>query len=114
MKRYIRASEVLQEKPGFYFTFGNKGIFLQSDAKNLTDHIVRKFINAVCDYKGASDAIRDTALYNQADLKEFRRRIDKATLSLIDTGKITYYSIQGNNFTVNYPEEDFKEDIILI
>ena len=113
MKRWIRCSEE-PIQTGFYFVAGNKGFFLESDASNITDNIARRFINAVCDFRNVGDKIRQSALYNADALKDFKRRITRATLEHIDTGKITYWSIRGHGFTENFPEEDFANDIILI
>lgn len=99
---------------GFWFTYRSSGIFLKSDATNITDAIARKFINQVCDYKGVGDAIRKQALYSPDTLKDFKRRIDKATLEHKDTGKITYWSIRGNGFTENWPEDEFEDAVTVI
>ena len=112
----IHASENLEKEiyNGFWFTYRNSGIFLKSDATNITDAVARKFINAVCDMKGVGDAIRKSALYNPDTLKDFKRRIDRATLEHKDTGKITYWSIKGNSFTESWPEEDFEDAVTVI
>ena len=114
MKRYIRCSEVLEDSSGFYFTVGNHAFFLKNDAINLTEKIIRKFINALCDLRGVGDAIRQKALYDKATLNDFRRRISKCTLQHLDTGKITYWSISGPGMIASYPEEDFKNEVIVI
>ena len=69
MKRYIHATTDI-DGPGFLFNLGNKDFFYKSDATNITDKIVRKFINAVCDMKGVGDSIRQSALYNEATFKD--------------------------------------------
>lgn len=113
MKRYIYSSELIECYHGFYFTIGNLAFFLKSDAHNLTDKLIRKFINAFCDKQGVSDAIRQKSLYDKPTLEDFRRRISKCDLNHIDTGKITYWSITGRGMIVNYPEEDFKREVIV-
>lgn len=112
----IHASEDPEKEiyNGFWFTYRNSGIFLKSDATNITDAVARKFINAVCDMKGVGDAIRQSALYSQDTLKDFKRRIDRATLEHKDTGKITYWSIKGNGFAESWPEEDFEDAVTVI
>lgn len=47
MKRVIYAADELENYPGFYFTAGRDGYFLKDPGSNLTDRIIRKFINAV-------------------------------------------------------------------
>ena len=102
------------DRQGFYFTFRDRGIFLVSDNTNLTAKIIRKIINVVCDIQEVGDSIRRAALYNEATLKDFRRRIDKASLIYHDTGKVQYYTIKGNNFSCNYPVADFEREIIVV
>ena len=115
MKRYIQSSyQPGYVKQGFLFTFGNRTLFLESDMKNLTDNIIRKIINKCCDIKGVGDSIRQSALYDPATLKDFRRRIDKCSLIVrqLDNGNM-FYTIAGDNFSFNYPEEDFDEEVIV-
>ena len=114
MKWYVRSSEELDIKQGFFFEFKNRAIFLVSDSANITDKIARKFINVVCDLRQVSDSIRNAALYDGATLKDFKKRIDRATLERINTGKIVYYTIKGKGFTLCFPEDEFKETVIMI
>lgn len=114
MKRYIRSDEeIYDSEPGFLFEFGNHAIFYKHSGSNLTDNIVRAIINKVCDYRNVSDTIRETALQDRPTLDDFRRRISKATLTKVDTGKVIYYSIKGKYFTMNFPEEDFAREVIV-
>ena len=114
MKRLVYSTVDLESKNGFLFEQGTKAFFLESDVSYLTDKIVRKFINAICDLNGVGDAIRNSALYNEATLKDFKKRISKAVLTKKDTGKIVYYTISGNGFSLNFPEEDFNRDVIIL
>ena len=114
MKRYIHSSELLECYPGFYFTVGNLAFFLKSDAHNLTDKLIRKFINALCDKKGVGDAIRQKSLYDKPTLEDFRRRISKCDLNHLDTGKVTYWSITNSGMTASYPEEDFAKEVTVL
>ena len=104
----------MNTKVGFYMTMGDKGLFYESDGTNITDKVARAFINAICDYKGIGDAIRKKSLYDKPTLIVFKRRIDKAIIEehITDSG-YKYYSIKGNNFTANYPVNDFNKDIIV-
>lgn len=115
MKRYVRAeAEIAYMKSGFVMETGRFALFYESDAAYLTDKIVRQFIKKVAEIRGASDAIRDAALYNEAALKDFRRRIDKASLTKkqLGNGK-NFYTIAGNEFSLNFPEEDFNREVIV-
>lgn len=114
MKRLIYSSTEGPLEPGFLFELRNRAFFLRSDSTNVTDKIARKFINAVCDYRGVGDSIRQSALYSKDTLNDFKKRIDKATLQMHDTGKIVYYTISGKGFTLNFPEEDFNQEVILL
>ena len=114
MKRWIYATTVLDSRDGFYYVGGRKGYFYESNARNINDSIARVFINAVCDYKGADDSVRQQALADSNVLKTFKRKITRASLEKKDTGKIVYYTISGAGFTENFPEEDFRRDIIVV
>ena len=108
MKKYIRCSEDNGIREGFWFDFGNRAIFLQSNSVNITDNIARKFINAVCDVRNVGDKIRKSALYDEATLKDFKRRIYRATVE--DKG--SYMSAYGKNWTMNFPYEDWEREVI--
>ena len=110
MKRYIHSSEDNAIREGFWFDFGNKAIFLESDSVNVTDKLARKFINKVCDVRNVGDEIRQKALYDRATLKDFKRRIYKATVE--DKG--SYMSAYGKNWTMNFPYEDWYSEVIEI
>lgn len=101
-------------KQGFWFEIGRKGYFYEIDQHNITDKIVRKFINAVCDERGTGDSIRRKALYDKPTLEDFKRRIGRATLQYKDTDFVEYYTVSGNGFTLNFPCEDFENEVILI
>ena len=112
MKRYIHASSDIEASAGFMLNVGRKDYFYISDAKIITDKIVRAFINKICDMKGVGDAIRQSALYDKSTLADFRKRIQPAVLERHDTGKIIYYTISGKNFSWNFPEADFERDVV--
>lgn len=115
MKRYVRSySEVIDTKHGFVFEFKNYALFLESDSQNITDKIARSFINKVCDIKGVGDAIRKSALYDPAALKDFKHRIDRAELveKSLSNGK-KFYTISGDGFSMNFPEADFNREVIV-
>lgn len=115
MKRYIRSDyEITDEKRGFVLEFRRNALFYESDMQNITDKIVRQFIKKVAEINNVSDAIRDAALYDQAALKDFKRKIDKATLVEKDlsNGK-KFYTISGNGFSMNFPEDDFNKEVIV-
>lgn len=113
MKRYIRFSTNGGPVAGFLFEFGNRAIFIKSNITKVTDKVVRCVINCLCDIKNVSDSIRQGALYNQDTLRDFRRRIAKATLEHVETPSVEYYRISGKDFTLNFPEDDFRRDVII-
>lgn len=110
MKRYIKASEE-QFVSGFFFEFGNKGIFLCSDKVNLTDNIVKQIIHIICDIKKVSEERRYQYIYDRDTLNDFRRRIEKAELITHKDASHPYYTIKGKNFTLNMPEDEFRSCI---
>lgn len=115
MKRYIRSeTEIVYERAGFVMEAKRHAFFYESDMTNLTDKIIRQFIKKIAEVNGASEAIRDTALYDEATLKDFRRRIDKATLTKkkLGNGK-NFYTISEKEFSMNYPQEDFMNEVIV-
>lgn len=113
MKRYIHASTDIDNAAGFTFNFGNRELFYISDAKMITDKVVRAFINKICDVRGVGDSIRQASLYSKPTLADFRRRISPAMLEKHITNTMTYYTISGKNFSWSFPEADFKNDVIL-
>jgi len=102
-------------KQGFIFTAGNKEYFLVSAAQKKTDNVIRAIIEAVGTTKNICRDTIERAKADKATLADFRRRIDAATLQEKTTGNGTrYYTISGKNFSFNYPEADFANDVILI
>lgn len=94
MKRWIRANKItVEDVPVFIFNSGHKDFILRAYGSNITDKIVRRFVNALCDYKGVGDSIRNSALYDKAILEDFRRRITK--------GKIGVHSYSYNKLLQN-------------
>ena len=101
---------------GYYFTHGNKGIFIRSDAQKKTDKIARAIIDAVAknNPKIAPETI-ERAKTDRATLDDFKKRTDAATLEERTTANgYKYFNISGKNFTVSYPPEDFKNEITVV
>ena len=113
MKRYIHASFENTPVAGYVLNVGNKDYFYQSDAKIITDKVVRAFINKICDVRGVGDSIRQASLYSKPTLADFRRRISPAMLEQHVTNTVTYYTISGKNFSWSFPEADFENDVIV-
>lgn len=113
MKRWIHCTTEV-DQPGFLFEVGNRAIFLKSNQTNLTTKLVRDIINAVCDLRNIDDTRRKAALYHQPTLDDFRKRISKAVLRHIETDKADYYTIQGKYFTLNFPSDDFKDEVVVV
>ena len=115
MKRYIRSnSNIVSEIEGFLFERGKYVLFLNNPSSNLTDKIARKFINKICDIRGVGDSIRQSALYSADTLKDFKRQIVKATLYEKELSNGQHFmSISGSGFTLNFPEEEFNNEVIV-
>lgn len=113
MKRYIR-SNTIETTEGFFLEVGNRAIFFKTEGVNITDRVIRKFINTICDIKGVGNNIRQAALYDKPTLADFRRRITKAVLEEVNNPGFHYFSVKGKNFTLNFPEDDFQREVVVI
>ena len=101
---------------GFSMTVGNKMYFLISDKKNITNNIVKIFINKICDIRGFSQELREKCLEDKVTLDAIKYKIqsdciiEKKHIVYInesitkETGKTEedYYNISGKNFGGSY------------
>lgn len=113
MKRWIHCTTEV-DQPGFLFEVGNRAIFLKSNQTYLTTKLIRDIINTVCDLRNIDDTRRKAALYHQPTLDDFRKRIAKVTLRHVETDEVEYYSIQGKNFNLNFPADEFNERVVVV
>lgn len=114
MKRWIHSATDNTIYSGFLFEYKDKAVFLKSQKTLIRDDIVRIFINYLCDLRGVADNVRQAALYDKPTLQDFRRRVSRATLECKDTGNIIFYTISGNGFTLNFPEDEFEKTVTLL
>ena len=101
-------------RKGFLFTQGRTEIFLVSDAQRKTDNVARAIIDTLATVRNIPAEVVERAKLDPPTLKDFKRRTDAATLEEKTTPNGTkYYTISGKNFSLNYPAEDFCNDVIV-
>lgn len=101
-------------RKGFYFTHGNRGIFLVTDAQRKTDSIARAIIDTIATVRIIPIETIERAKADAATLKDIKYRTTAATLEEITTENgYKYFSIKGKYFTANFPPEDFYKEIIV-
>ena len=109
---------------GFSMTVGNKIYFLISDKKNITNNIVKIFINKICDIRGFSQELREKCLEDKATLDDIKYEIqsdciiekkhivyvNESITKEIGETEEDYYYISGKNFGGSY---DINEVVII-
>ena len=98
---------------GYYLTVGNKGYFYKSDAAKRTAAVVNAFIDILAARRNLDPETVEKIKKDKATTDHIRRDITPAQIIKKDLETITFYSITGPNFTANFPEADFNNDIIL-
>lgn len=98
---------------GFYMTAGRKGYFYRTDNTKRTTTVINAFIETIATVNNRPQDLIDRAKKDKATQEDFRRRISAATLEKKETPTIIFYTINGNNFTENFPEEDFNNEIVV-
>jgi transcriptional regulator with XRE-family HTH domain len=66
-----------------------------------------------CLLKNLAKRIKELRKLHKMTQDDFRRRISAATLEKKETPTIIFYTINGSNFTENFPEEDFNNEIVV-
>ena len=108
---------------GFSMKVGNKMCFLISDKKNITNNIVKIFINKICDIRGFSQELRKKCLEDKTTLDAIRYKIQSDCIiekkhivynenvaKEIGKTEEDYFYISGKNFGGSY---DINEVIII-
>lgn len=105
----------MRTEKGYIFTHGRTEIFLITDAQRKTDNIARAIIDAVAAARNTPAEVIERAKADAATLADFKRRTDAATLEAKTTPNGTrFFTISGKNFSFNYPESDFYNDVIVM
>lgn len=92
---------------GFYLYTPVKEYFYISDKKNITDSIVKKFLEQIAIYKHIPAENIDHVVNDRNNIDYFKNRIEKMSL---DKTEISY-SIHNENASYCYPVNDF--DVIV-
>lgn len=98
---------------GFYLVVGNKGYFQKSEAQNRTAAVVGNFIDKLAEIKGLAPELIAKAKADKVTLEDLRKRISPATLEQKSLSNGYYFSINGAYFTESFPEEDFRQSVIV-
>ena len=93
-------------KTGFMLNIGAKELFCESSKKNITDSIAFRFIDKIGELRNASAKWITNCKNDKETIRDIKRRIDKATLELIDTGKVKYYSVKAKFMSECIPLHD--------
>lgn len=98
---------------GFYMVAGRKGYFYRTDNTKRTTTVINAFIETIATTNNRPQDLIDRAKKDKATQEDFRRRISAATLEKKELPTIIFYTINGNNFSENFPEEDFNNEIVV-
>jgi len=101
-------------RKGYVFTHRKTRIFLITDAQRKTDNVARAIIDTIATARNTPAEVVEAAKADAATLKDIKRRTDAATLEENTTeGGFKWYTIRGKHFILNYPAEDFYNDVIV-
>ena len=98
---------------GFYMVIGNKGYFLKTEAQNRTTAILAQFIDKMAEIKGLAPELVAKAKADKTTLEDLRKRINPATLEQKTLSNGYYFNISGSYFSESFPEEDFRQSVIV-
>lgn len=98
---------------GFYMAAGRKGYFYKTDSTKRTTAIINAFIEAIATTNNRPQELIERAKADKATHEDIKRRIAPATIEKKDLPTIVFYTIAGKNFTENFPEEDFNNEIVV-
>jgi hypothetical protein len=91
---------------GFALTRGNFIYVLESEGKNVTDNVAHKFVEAICNRLNMPDETRKLVYEDKKFIKDLKYRISRCTVDTRKAGKISFYHIEGDNYTENIPFEE--------
>ena len=96
---------------GFAMNAGKIELFYKSNGKNITSGVARKFIEQIGAAKNLSKDLIEKAKTDPATIKDVKRSIDRATLEVVNTGKVKFFHLQTKWSTLNIP---FSEAACLV
>lgn len=91
---------------GFTMNAGKVELFYNSNGKNITNSIARKFIEQLGTAKNLDKDLLEKAKVDPATLKDIKRRIDRATLELVNTGKVKFFKLETKWSSMSIPIEE--------
>lgn len=91
---------------GFMMNIGDKELFYATDKKNVTDRIAHTFIDVIGNIKDADPELIIRCKTDKATMKDIKKRIDNATLELVDTGKVKFYKLETRFMSERIPYDE--------
>lgn len=98
---------------GYYMVTGNKAWFYRTDAQKKTKAVIHAFIDTIGTHRNVSADLIERCKKDKATIEDFKRRLTPATIEKKELPTITFYTITGSNFTANYPENDFTDEVFV-
>lgn len=102
---------------GYAFTIGHYEYFIITSYKRITKQVIKSCMAIRLKHVCKTDDINDTLNRCFNDVTTyiaFKKLLQPATISKkqLSNGDY-YYTIQGKNFTANYPENDFVNCVVI-
>ena len=91
---------------GFAMNAGKIELFYKSNGKNITSGVARKFIEQIGAAKNADKDLIERAKTDPATIRDVKRRIQRATLEVKNTGKIKFFTLETKWSTLNIPFDE--------
>lgn len=95
---------------GFYAVYGKTEIFLITNKRNITQQIVIRIINHLCDIRHITSDCRksiiDTLKSSVNEYKSIKQEICPAVMTLVDRAGYHWIRVEGNSFQVNTSFDD--------
>lgn len=99
-------------KTGYFLTAGNKGFFLETNAKRKTAKVVDGMIDTIAKHRGLCEEWKARCKADTETRRRIAYEMSAATLDRMNTS-IEAYRISGENFSACYPADDFRREIVL-
>ena len=100
-------------KKGYSITAGDKVYFLETETAKKTKGLVVDMMTKVGAKRGLCEDLINRCIESTQTIDEFRYRMSKTTLTIKGENDWKYYSLTGDNFTMNIPLKESECLIIL-